>query len=396
MNPLNLLVVSTLYPNNVQFRHGVFVETRIKQLMLSEQVKIRVIAPVAWFPVKSKWFPNYSKLTDIADHECRDTIEVYHPRYIVIPKVGMLLTPLFLAISIYRQVKKLQRQGYDFDVIDAHYYYPDGVAAALVAKWLNKPLTITARGSDINLIAEMPLPNRMIIWASKLASFNWSVSQALRQRMLEIGISEQNSGVARNGVDTVVFRPTVSEIPYLNNQYKVLLSVGNLVELKGHHLIIEALTALPDYQLIIVGGGELENQLKQQVKALALQHRVHFAGEIPQQQLPAIYSRADALILASSREGWPNVLLEAMACGTPVIATAVGGCPEIVQSPVAGILCKQRSVQGLTEAVEQLFADYPDPSMTRQYAETFSWHETTEQLLKLFTTIRQDTSTAQD
>lgn len=149
------------------------------------------------------------------------------------------------------------------------------------------------------------------------------------------------------------------------------------------------MVALPNYQLFIIGGGEWEEKLKNLAQQLGVQGRVRFLGEVYQQQLSELYSCADALILASSREGWPNVLLESMACGTPVIATSVGACSEIVQASEAGVLCAERSAQGIVNAVNRLFSNYPDRAKTRQYAEKFSWDETTASLLELFSEIKQ-------
>lgn len=391
MKTINSLVVTTLYPNQIQFRHGVFVETRIRHLLQSGEINLKVIAPVPWFPCKSKYFPDYSKLVDIPRHEVRHDIDVYHPRYIVIPKVGMLVTPFLLAFSIYRQVKQLQKQGYSFDVMDAHYYYPDGVAAAIVATWLKKPLTITARGTDINLIPNFALPRKMIVWASKVAYFNLAVCDALRQRMLEIGVDESSTRVLRNGVNLKLFTPLPRDA--LKQKWrimdKLLISVGYLIERKGHHLIIEAMRELPGYQLFIVGGGNWEEKLKNMAEQMGVQDRVRFLGEVSQEQLPELYSCADALVLASDREGWANVLLEAMACGTPVVASNIWGTPEVVQAPEAGVLCAERSAQGIVAAVKQLFANYPDRVKTRQYAEQFSWDDTTAGLIKLFSEIKQ-------
>lgn len=391
MEIINCLVVTTLYPNQVQFRHGVFVETRITHLSQSGKVNLKVIAPVPWFPGKSKYFPGYSKFVDIPRHEVRHGIDVYHPRYIVFPKIGMLFTPFFLAVSIYSEIKRLQKKGYVFDVMDAHYYYPDGVAAAVVASLLNKPLTITARGTDINLIPTFWLPRKLIVWAGKVAKFNLAVCDALRQRMLEIGMDQASTRVLRNGVDLTLFKPLSRED--IRGKWRIkdrlLISVGHLIERKGHHLIIDAMVALPDYQLLIVGGGEWEDKLKELAEQKGVHERVRFLGEIGQQQLPELYNCADALVLASDREGWANVLLEAMACGTPVVATNIWGTPEVVQSPEAGVLCTERSAQGIVAAVNQLFSNYPDRAKTRQYAERFSWDETTDGLVKLFSDIKQ-------
>jgi glycosyltransferase involved in cell wall biosynthesis len=103
--------------------------------------------------------------------------------------------------------------------------------------------------------------------------------------------------------------------------------------------------------------------------------------------LKKYYGAADALVLASSREGWANVLLESMACGTPVIASNVWGTPEVVASPDAGILMSERTPQGLVQAVHALRASYPQHEATRRYAEKFSWDDTTQGQIKLFQKI---------
>lgn len=390
----NILVVTTLYPNQIQFRHGIFVETRIRHLQLSGKVNITVIAPVPWFPVKSTFFPEYSKLVDVPDFEIRHEISIYHPRYWVIPKIGMSITPFFLAWSIYRQIAQLQKEGHSFDLIDAHYYFPDGVAAAIIAKLLKIPLIITARGSDINQIADFYLPRKMILWASKIARFNLAVCNALIERMIELGVPKETTLTVRNGVNLQLFQPLANrdilKQKWLVKQ-RLLISVGFLIERKGHHLIIEALPLLPDYQLFIAGGGEWADKLKALVQNLGLQDRVRFLGEVRQQQLVELYNCADALILASSREGWANVLLEAMACGTPVVATNIWGTPEVVQTPEAGVLCRERTAPSIAEAVQRLFSAYPDRLQTRHYAERFSWDETTRKILEIFERFKMPT-----
>lgn len=387
MSRLNILVFSTLYPNQIQFRHGIFVETRIRHLKQSEQANITVIAPVPWFPCKLKWFPRYSQLVDVPYQETRHGVEIYHPRYIVIPKIGMLLTPFFLAFTLYRQIKRLTPSIDTFDVIDAHYYYPDGVSAAIVAKLFNKPLAITARGSDISQIADDYWPRKMILWASRVAKYNQAVCKALIDRMLELGINPNTTHVLRNGVDLNLFSPSADR-DALKQKWQVqrplLISVGYLIERKGHHLIVEALSALPEFELFIVGSGEMQQTLTAQVAKAGLTDRVRFISEVKQEQLAELYNCADALVLASSREGWANVLLEAMACGTPVVATRIWGTPEVVQAAEAGILCQERTSEAIASAVKELFAHYPDRQQTRRYAETFSWEETTSRILGLF------------
>jgi glycosyltransferase involved in cell wall biosynthesis len=141
-------------------------------------------------------------------------------------------------------------------------------------------------------------------------------------------------------------------------------------------LVIEALQQLPGYELLIAGDGEESANLQALVARLGLSERVRFLGALTHQQLRDVYNAADALVLASSREGWANVLLEAMACGTPVVATAIWGTPEVVRTPAAGVLVGQRTARALAEGVQALFAQYPHRPDTRAYAEKFSWDDT--------------------
>ncbi len=386
---MNVLTITTLYPNHKQFRHGVFIETRLRHLVETGEIKVRVVAPVPWFPFKSDWFKQYTIYADVPKFEQRHGIKIYHPRYLVIPKIGMLLTPFFMALPLYWQVKTLQKQQ-KIDLIDAHYFYPDGVAVALVNKMLKIPFIISARGTDINLIPEYNLPKKMILWAAKQANASVTVCKALKVSMVEMGASADKIHVYRNGVDLELFK--LLDKPKCRAKYqlnkKTLVSVGHLIERKGHHLIIQAMHFLPDYELLIVGGGEQEVELKKLVKQLNLMDKVKFLGEKKQQELTEIYNAADAMVLASSREGWANVLLESMACGTPVVATDIWGTPEVVQNQDAGVLVK-RTAEDIAKGVKSLFSDYPARNDTRKYAEQFSWESTTQGLLKLFSLVKK-------
>lgn len=382
----NLLVITTLYPNSAQNRHGIFVETRLRHLLATKKVCATVIAPVPWFPIQSKWFPGYSMYARVAQKEIRHGVEIYHPRYLVIPKVGMLLTPLFLAISISRCVKKLRRKNLQYDLVDGHYFFPDGVAIALLSKQLGKPFVLTARGTDINLIPNRYLPRQLILWAARKAAASITVCSALKHRMVEIGAKPEEIHVRRNGVDLNLFKPLDRSRcrEQLQLDGKTLLSVGHLIDRKGHDLVIKAMTSLPDCVLLIAGDGEREQALKSLVQELGLNDRVRFLGALTQQQLVDVYNATDIMVLASSREGWANVLLESMACGTPVVASSIWGTPEVVASPEAGLLFEPRTPEAIASSVRRLFANYPDRAKTRQYAELFSWDQTVDGLLELF------------
>ena len=387
---MKIITFSTLYPNTESPGHGIFVETRLRQLLESfSTVSANVVAPVPWFPLTSERFGRYGKFGRVPDSETRNGVQIHHPRYLQLPKIGMSSTPFFLARASLPILKRMIADGYDFDLIDAHYYFPDGVAATLLGKWLGKPVVVTARGSDINLIAEIPAPRRLILRAAGEAAASIAVSNGLKLRMVQLGATAEKIHVFRNGVDLAQFQPIDrdSAKAALGWRTKILLSVGNLLELKGHHLVIDAMRNLPEYRLVIIGSGEEQENLRRRCQTAAVADRVDFISRVPQDNLKMYYGAADALILASSREGWANVLLESMACGTPAIATNVGGNPEVVSCSDAGLLLSERTAQSIVEGVHKLFTNYPDRARTRQYAEKFDWQQISELQMKLFRNI---------
>ncbi|MGI6656360.1 MAG: glycosyltransferase family 4 protein [Desulfobulbus sp.] len=388
-NKIKLLTFSSLYPNPVQPRHGVFVENRLRHLLTSGEAESKVMAPVPWFPFSGSLFGSYGKFARVPAATCRHGIDILYPRYPVLPKIGMSVAPFLMASALLPAIRK-QKRAYPFEVIDAHYFYPDGVAAVALGKVLHRPVVVTARGTDINLITQYTLPRKMILWAAANASAVITVSRTLKEKLLHLGAREDKITVLRNGVDLDVFQPPGDRTvlrSQLGIQGKTILSVGNLVENKGHDLAIKALSVCPDMSLLIAGDGPEESALKDLVVQLSLGNRVRFLGSVPHEQLCSYYGAADLLVLASSREGWPNVLLEAMACGTPVVATRVGGIPEVVGSPVAGLLVDERNDAAFAEAFRRIFAHLPQREETRRYAENFSWAETTQGQLDIFNAI---------
>jgi teichuronic acid biosynthesis glycosyltransferase TuaC len=320
----------------------------------------------------------------------RHDIEVEHPRYPLIPKIGMAAAPFLMAAALRKRISQMIKCRYDFDVIDAHYFYPDGVSAAMLGASLGKPVVITARGTDINLIPNYYFPRRMIRWAAKCAAAIVTVCQALKDRLVELGIDSEKITVLRNGVDLIQFSPPPNRQEQRNRlgvRQKMLLSVGALIPRKGHDLIIEALPKLPDCQLFIAGEGPEGNNLHRLVVSLNLNDRVAFLGGVAHEKLGDFYGAADALVLASSREGWANVLLESMACGTPVVATRIWGTPEIITAAEAGVLIRERTADAIAAGVSKLFSAYPDRAATRRLAERFSWDETTAGLEELFSSV---------
>lgn len=392
---MNLVTISTLYPNKNDPKHGIFVHTRLKHLLNAyPDIKATVIAPVPWFPFSGKKFGEYAKYAHVPSKENIDGITVYHPKYIVIPKVGMYITPFFLYLSIKRVVMTLV-DTQPIDVIDGHYFYPDGVAIERVAAQFNIPFTCTARGTDINLIPTFPKARRMLQSVFDNAAHMMSVCQALKDEMVEIGVDRERVSVMRNGVDLSLFSPSDDDEQYAMKQAlglstpHLIVSVGWLIERKGHHLIIEALKELPTVTLVIAGSGPDLEGLKKLARELGVDARVQFLGAVSQPELNSWFRCADLSVLASSREGWANVLLESMASGTPVVATKVWGTPEVVKTRAAGVLV-ERTSSAIAQGITSLLQNKTSRDDTRRYAEQFSWNETCDGLYKIFEAIKDN------
>jgi len=233
-----------------------------------------------------------------------------------------------------------------------------------------------------------------------VADASIGVCSALVDVLRDWGVDESRLRVLRNGVDLQRFQPEPQAqarqalglgLELGETAGPLLISVGHLVERKGNHLIVQAMPAIrrshPQARLLIVGEGEERPALERLVAQLGLGDAVTLTGAVPNEQLARWYSAADALVLASSREGWANVLLEAMACGTPVVATRIWGTPEVVTGPAAGVLVDDRSAPALAEGVQRLLAAPPDRAAVRRYAEGFGWGATSQGQLELFSRL---------
>jgi teichuronic acid biosynthesis glycosyltransferase TuaC len=387
MAPLRLLTFSTLFPNAEQPNHGIFVENRLRHLVATGEAVAVVLAPVPFFPLASPRFGTWARYARVPPVETRHGLAIHHPRFLAIPRVGMSVAPSLLYWASFRAVRRLIAAGQKFDLIDAHYLYPDGVAAVRLGAALGLPVVLTARGSDVTQLPDFATPRRLIRDAISRADGLVGVSAALRDRLFSLGAPPGRTVVLRNGIDTDVFCPPADRAAArvaLGLTGRTLISVGGLIERKRHHLTIEALKRLPGTALLIVGEGPERAALAGQIAAAGLSDRARLVGPVPHARLPAYYGAADASVLASSREGWANVLLESMACGTPVIATDILGNSEVVRAPEAGLIVRENTAEGIAEAARALFAAPPDRAATRRYAEGFGWGDTSRGQLALF------------
>ncbi len=365
-------------------------EHRIRQLVGSAEASVEVVAPVPWVPVSfSRIAGRFAVLANVPRANERHGIPILHPRFLAIPKLTSWLNPVTMAVAALPTLMSLRRQRGDFDLIDAHFLYPDGAAAILLGIWLRKPVVVTARGTDVNEFPSYPVPRIWIRWVTRRAAALITVSAALRAALLGLGVSPERVTVLRNGVDLELFAPRGRDDlrRRLGLQRTTLLSVGHLVEGKGHDIVLETLPRLAQAELIVIGEGPLGTPLRASAARLGVADRVRWIGNLSQRELAEFYEAADVTVLVSKREGMPNVLLESLACGTPVIATAVGGNAEIVNAPEAGILMQDRTPEALCQAYAQLMENLPSRKSVRRHAEQFDWAPTTCGLLEIFRSV---------
>lgn len=377
---MKILVLSSLYPNDAQPRHGIFIEHRVAHLAAPGD-EVRVVAPVPWFPSANAAFGRYAAFARSPRASGRRGMAVTHPRYPVLPKVGMLTAPLLMAAALYPHIARLRRT-FDFDVIDSYYLYPDGVAAGLLARAFGRPYLMSALGTDVSLIPQHRPERRMILRAVERAAAVTTVCGALREELLGLGAAADKVTVVEHGVDLDLFRPPADRAALRRDMGiagPTLLSVGHLIDRKGHDLAIRAVADLPGVRLMIAGDGPREAALRRLAAELNVADRVDFLGHVDQQRLPALYGAADIAVNCADREGIANVLLEALACGTPLMATPIWGSPEVVKVPAAGVLSADRSADAIRGAIVRLLGALPDRVATRAYAERYDWRGTGRQ-----------------
>jgi teichuronic acid biosynthesis glycosyltransferase TuaC len=369
--PVRLLTLTSLFPNSRQPRHGIFVANRLRRLCDSGRVDSTILAPIPWFPGL------YREASEVPATETVHGFNVAHPRFLNVPGIGMRLQPYLLARACIRHLNRTAT-GDRYDVVDAHYFYPDGVAAAAVAVELGLPLVVSARGSDINLIGTIPFARRRMLEAAERAQALIAVSEALAEKMKLVGMPADRLVVLRNGVDTVLFGPFPRDQARqrlgLNVAGPLVLGVGNLVPEKGFELLVRAIGKLPEAHLLIVGEGPNDGRLRSVADTVAAR-RVTFRRSMPQEQLRFAYASADVLCLPSLREGWPNVLLESLACGTPVVAAGVGGVPEIVRSATVGAIVGERTPDAWADAIRSQLRTERATHALREYATRFGWDD---------------------
>lgn len=396
-----LLVFTTLFPHPGQPGAGLFIRERM--FRVAAHCPLTVIAPVPWFPLQGlirRFRPHYRP--PAPRHEVQQGIEVHHPRFLALPGIGRRFDGLLLALGSRRLLRRLDRQG-RVDLIDAHFGYPDGYAAVRLGRWLGRPVTLTLRGTEPRH-ARTPGLRARLLQALQGADHIVSVSESLRQVAIGLGIAPEKITVVGNGVDADKFLPVdrmdARRQLGLPAQAQVLVTVGGLCERKGFHRVIEQLPSLcerfPELHYLVVGGpsaeGDWTDRLKSQAAELRLEARVHFLGSLPPERLKGALSAADVFVLATRNEGWANVILEAMACGLPVVATDVGGNAEVVSTPELGSIVPFGDGEALRAALAAALEHDWDRETIIDYARANSWDTRVAALLGIYARVLEKAS----
>ena len=381
---LHVVTFSNLFPSSVMPTHGLFVRERMRRVALAGGFRWTVVAPVpdvVW-PLRRGAYRSWAK---VPSHERLDGVDVHHPRFRHWPGMSQRRQADAVRDGARAVVRSLCADGPV--VLDAHYLWPDGVAAGELAAELDVPFTLTARGSDVNVLAQDPRIAARISAVAGRAHACMAVSDALAERFAEAAsLPRERVRTVRNGVDLERFAPGDRQQARaqlgLPSDGAIALGVGRLVPGKGFDVAARAVRRLPDCTLALVGDGAERTRI-----ADAGDGRVVFLGSQPPERVALAYRAADVLVLPSEREGWPNVVTEALASGLPVVATRVGGIPQILGDDPPqhlGALVEPRDVDALAAALRVVLDAGGRSSEVRAFAERYGWHEPVAALVATF------------
>lgn len=365
---LRVLTLSTLYPDATRPNFGVFVERQTHGLASLPDTQVTVVAPVGLPPGPLARI-RHSALAKLPARETWNGLDVHRPRFLNLPFTGGRWSAPMLARSLAPVLDRLE-----FDVIDASFFFPDGVAAAALGRRYGVPVSIKARGADIHHWGRARATRAQVLAAGGAADGLLAVSESMRADMAALGMSATRIRVHRTGVDQDRF--TIGDRTAAKAAFGVkgplVVATGALVQRKSHDIVIRAMATLPGVSLLIAGDGPERTRLEAYIRQLGAGDRIRLLGSVPHAELPRLLAAADVMALASASEGLANAWVEALACGVPIVTTDVGGAREVVTDPSAGCIVP-RDPAALADAVAALLRDAPDPRTVRAHAAPFTW-----------------------
>ena len=386
---LNVLALSYLFPNLAQPGYGIFVLNRLRAV--SRYCHVKVIAPIQWYPFIRKLRSSFWS-GDIPHHEQREGMDVFHPRFVVIPRYMKWLDALTFLFAASKVARNLRRDGYDYDVVDVHWTYPDVVAGWFLARRYGRKFGVTVRGHEALYDTEFTVRRWLVSFFLRRADFVVPLSEELAAKVVALGVDPKRVRVILNGVDLSHFSYVDAAAARnglgLDPGRKVLLSVGRLTAGKRHDHLVRMMPALPqntDVDLYIVGGVNPEDdfghQLRKMIDELGLTN-VHLVDSVSHEKLRLWYGAADVFCLATRGEGCPNVVLEALACGAPVVVTRVGAVEELVKQGINGMLVDLDADFG--KPVAQALATQWDRRQIAERMRQWGWDACAQQVIKVY------------
>lgn len=389
-----ILGLSYLFPNRSNPNYGIFVLNRLKAV--SHYCDIRVVAPIPWFPFMER-FARYKGLSRVPKKETIKGIQVQYPKFPVIPRYMKWLDSITLFLATVPFVCKMRGQ---FDLIDVHWVYPDILAGFIYAKIYQKPILVTVRGLEALHLNEKSFRKKIIDFLLPRVDRVITLSDELSEFAACIGVERCKVTTILNGVDTSQFRrldqTACRKLLGLPKDKKIVVCVGSLLLSKGYDELLEIMPNLSrefDIELYIIGGigqeGDDSLVLKEMVGRLQLED-VHFTGGKPHEQLPYWYNAADVFCHASRSEGCPNVIMEALACGTPVVVRDVGAVRDIVDTETKGVIFGSRRHLDLETALRRVLTKAWDRKLIESLMQNFTWEACAKQVLSVYRQVFQD------
>ena len=377
---LRVLTLSSLFPDATRPNFGVFVERQTLGLAAHPDVALKLVAPVGLPPWPLSRAGRYATLATLPRHEEWKGVETWRPRFVNLPGTGGRFHAAMLTARL-RPLLHAIRRDFAFDVIDASFFFPDGVAAVALGRAFGVPVSIKARGADIHHWGRARGTAAQILNAGAEADGLLAVAGSMRDDMVALGMDRAKIRVHRTGVDLDRFAPrdrAAAKIA-LGVDGPLVVSVGALIPRKGHDIVIDAIAALPGVRLMIAGEGPERARLAAQIARLGLSDRVTLLGSVAHGELPALLAAADVMALASSSEGLANAWVEALASGTPVVIPDAGGARELVTAPAHGRIVA-RTAEAFAAAIRALLTTPPPVAAVRAGAAGFTWEANTAAL----------------
>jgi glycosyltransferase involved in cell wall biosynthesis len=374
----HVLSLTTLYPTAVNPRFGTFVARSMEALAKRGDWRVTLVNPIGLPPLA---LGRYRPLADLPATSTESGITIHRPHFTLIPRIGARRNAAAIARAALPLVQAIHAET-PIDLIDAQFFFPDGPAAAIIAKAMGLPLSIKARGSDISFWGEQGFARQQMVDAAKAATGLLAVSHDLAGQMAVMGMDAGKITVHYTGLDRDRFRPL--EHTQLRSQLSrelgfalpdnapLIACIGALIERKGQGIAITALNDIPGARLVLVGKGDDEARLRALAVSEGVETRVFFAGSVDHDLMPLILSAADVMVLPTVAEGLANAWVEALACGTPVVTSDVGGAREIITCDTAGRLV-DRNPQAVAAGINAVLNAPPSRDAVAALTEHFSW-----------------------